>query len=70
MDDRSCSPLDFSVIAYEFISDSNLILEIPGGYVIGFRSLDENSTSLVFSKLDLEEAKCDEYRFDKDKWNA
>ena len=70
VDNWSSPSTDLPVLSYELNSESNSILEIPGGYVNGFRSLVENSTLLVFSKLDLEDAKSDDYRFDKEKWNV
>ena len=70
VDDWSSPSPDLPVLTYELSSDSNSILEIPGGYANGFRSLVDNSTLLVFSKLDLEDAKSDDYRFDKEKWNV
>lgn len=70
VDNWSSPSIDLPVLSYELNSESKSILEIPGGYVNGFRSLVENSTLLVFSKLDLENAKSDDFRFDKEKWNV
>jgi dTDP-4-dehydrorhamnose 3,5-epimerase len=41
---------------------SNLILEIPGGYLNGFVALEESSKMIVFSDYSLEDSKNDDYR--------
>lgn len=69
VDNWSSPSANLPVLTYELSSDSNSMLEIPSGYANGFRSLVENSTLLVFSKLNLEDAKSDDYRFEKEIWN-
>jgi len=39
------------------------VLAIPGGYLNGFRALEESSRLLVFSDFDLEASKADDIRF-------
>ena len=39
------------------------VLSIPGGYLNGFRALEESSRLLVFSDFDLEASKADDIRF-------
>src|SRR5690554_1074886 len=53
-----------------YILDANKteVLHIPSGYANGFKALDVDSELLVFSSLDLESAKNDQYRFDQNLW--
>lgn len=53
-----------------FILDSKNteILQIPAGYANGFKALEANSELLVFSNLNLEEAKEDQFRFGESLW--
>jgi len=44
------------------------VLHIPGGYINGFRALENNSSLLVFSDKDLDDSKGDDFRFDIDYW--
>lgn len=44
------------------------ILMIPAGYANGIKALEPNSKLLVFSSQTLEDAKNDDYRFEKDMW--
>lgn len=44
------------------------ILIVPGGNANGFKALEADSIMVVFSDLTLEEAKDDDYRFEKDFW--
>ncbi|WP_417619717.1 dTDP-4-dehydrorhamnose 3,5-epimerase family protein [Oceanihabitans sediminis] len=44
------------------------VLHVPSGYANGFKALDVDSELLVFSNLDLESAKNDQYRFDQNLW--
>jgi dTDP-4-dehydrorhamnose 3,5-epimerase len=39
------------------------VLAIPGGFLNGFRALEESSRLMVFSDLDLEASKADDIRF-------
>jgi dTDP-4-dehydrorhamnose 3,5-epimerase-like enzyme len=43
-------------------------LFIPAGYANGFKALENNSTVIVFSSLELEESLKDNTRFDKNLW--
>ena len=49
-------------------SSTTEILHIPKGYANGFKALDTDSELLVFSDLDLESAKHDQYKFDENLW--
>jgi dTDP-4-dehydrorhamnose 3,5-epimerase len=42
-------------------TESN-VLEIPGGHYNGFEALEEGSVLMVFSDVDLETSKIDDYR--------
>jgi dTDP-4-dehydrorhamnose 3,5-epimerase len=42
------------------------VLAIPGGFLNGFRALEESSRLMVFSDLDLEASKADDIRFSLD----
>ena len=55
-----------------YILDANKteVLHIPAGYANGFKALDPDSKLLVFSDLDLETAKLDDYRYDQGLWMA
>jgi dTDP-4-dehydrorhamnose 3,5-epimerase len=44
------------------------ILFIPGGYANGFRALQPDSALLVFSNMNLDESKKDDYRFNNRLW--
>jgi dTDP-4-dehydrorhamnose 3,5-epimerase-like enzyme len=45
-------------------SNPNVLL-VPGGYANGLQAKSENSSILIFSNLSLDEAKDDDFRFDK-----
>ena len=42
------------------------VLAIPGGYLNGFRALEESSRLLIFSDFDLKASKADDIRFSLD----
>ncbi len=44
------------------------ILSVPSGYANGFKALEENSTLMTFSDQSIDEAKTDDFRFDKNYW--
>lgn len=44
------------------------VLYIPEGYANGFKAVEENSTLIVFSNLELEDSLNDNYRYDKQLW--
>jgi dTDP-4-dehydrorhamnose 3,5-epimerase and related enzymes len=44
------------------------MLIIPAGNANGFKALETDSQLIVFSDLTLEEAKNDDYRFERDYW--
>lgn len=53
-----------------FILDANKseVLCIPGGHANGFKALEADAQLMVFSDLDLESAKDDQFRFDENLW--
>lgn len=57
------------VASYNLTELSSEILAVPGGYANGVMALEKSSQLLIFSEKTLEEAKGDEIKFDKDKWN-
>jgi dTDP-4-dehydrorhamnose 3,5-epimerase len=46
------------------------IVFIPPGYANGFRSLEKNTSIVIFSTSSLEESKGDDYRFPYDYWGT
>lgn len=58
------------LVPQTFILDvhDTTVLHIPGGYANGFKALDDNSQLMVFSDLNLEAAKDDQFRFDENLW--
>lgn len=55
---------------FRFILSSRkpAILEVPAGYVNGFRALEGNTKIMIFSSSTLEESKNDDFRFPSDYW--
>ncbi|PZX50258.1 dTDP-4-dehydrorhamnose 3,5-epimerase [Algoriphagus ratkowskyi] len=53
---------------FEFVLDASLptVLLVPGGYANGLQAKSINSSLMIFSNLKLDEAKNDDYRFEKD----
>ena len=49
-------------------SENPTVLEVPGGYANGFKSIKEDSKMLVFSNFTLEDSKADDFRFPTHKW--
>jgi len=49
-------------------TDKPTVLYIPGGYVNGIKSLEENTKIVIFSTATLDESKTDDYRFPYDYW--
>ncbi len=47
-----------------------IVLEVPGGYASGIRSIDAASQLIVFSNLGLEASKMDDFRYPADYWQA
>lgn len=56
---------------FEFTLDASTpsVLLIPGGYANGLQSKSEDSSLMIFSNLSLEEAKKDDFRFEKDNFH-
>jgi dTDP-4-dehydrorhamnose 3,5-epimerase len=55
---------------YLLKDNESIVLEIPGGYYNGFVAMQEGSVLLVFSNLNLEASKGDDFResLEKMKW--
>jgi dTDP-4-dehydrorhamnose 3,5-epimerase len=53
---------------YTLTSDKVEVLHVPGGYVTGIKALVRQSSMLVYSDLDLNASKLDDYRFEPVQW--
>ncbi|REG77477.1 WxcM-like domain-containing protein [Algoriphagus antarcticus] len=55
---------------FEFILDAGSpdVLLVPGGYANGLQSKSTDSSLMIFSNLSLDEAKNDDFRFEKGKF--
>lgn len=53
---------------YEFVLDSNspAVLLVPSGYANGLQAKSMDSELMIFSNFSLNEAKNDDFRFDRD----
>ena len=56
------------MFSFELNAKKPQVLYIPGGYANGFKAISENSKLMVFSNLDLETSKRDDFRFETHKW--
>lgn len=58
------------VVRNEYLLKAEIpqILEVPGGYLNGFMSLEDNSQVIVYSDLTLEDSNNDNYRFSSYLW--
>ena len=70
INDESSQPKDLVVQRFELSEKNPMVLEVPGGYASGFKSLVENSKLMVFSNFSLEESKNDDLRFPLEQWEA
>ncbi len=70
INDGSSLPIGLDVERFELSEKNPLVLEVPGGYASGFKSLVENSKLMVFSNFSLEESKNDDLRFPLEQWEA
>lgn len=68
IDDWGNPSPDLKVNATILTEEQPTILAVPSGHVNGFKSLQENSTLIVFSNLSLEDSLKDDFRFDKTLW--
>lgn len=52
---------------FEFVLDANSpnVLLVPGGYANGIQSKSTDSSIVIFSNLSVDDAKNDDYRFEK-----
>lgn len=68
--DNWASPAkDLDFIEYTLLAENNQVLHVPGGYINGFKAVNENSKLMVFSDLSIEVASTDNLKFDKEYWN-
>ena len=44
------------------------VLSVEGGCVTGLQALEHNAALMVFSDMDTNQSKADDFRFDKDLW--
>ena len=49
-------------------AEQSAVLVVPGGYANGLLATKEGSQLMVFSERTVEDARGDEYRFDKSRW--
>lgn len=68
IDDFNAPSIDLIPEITKLSSQSPQILHVPNGYANGFKALTPNSRLLIFSDLDLQESKNDDYRFTSDLW--
>lgn len=70
INDESSQPKELNVQRFELHENIPMVLEVPGGYASGFKSVVENSKLMVFSNFSLEESKHDDFRFPLEHWEA
>jgi dTDP-4-dehydrorhamnose 3,5-epimerase-like enzyme len=58
-----------SIEAIQLSADNPFILHLPGGYVTGIKASVPNSILFIYSDVDLETSKTDDFRFVQDTWN-
>ena len=68
IDDWNTPAKNLSPEVFVLDASKTEILYIPNGYANGFKALDNNAQLLVFSNMDLEAAKNDQYKFDENLW--
>ena len=49
-------------------ADEPQLLIVPAGHANGFKALEDDSTLIIFSDLELEDSSKDIYRFESDYW--
>lgn len=49
-------------------ANDNAVLQVPAGYVNGFKANEPDSELMVFSDFGLEDSKQDDFRFDSSLW--
>lgn len=59
---------DLSVQSFLLDAAAPSVLHIPAGYANGIKALEPDSILLIFSDLNMDEAKGDMYRFDPHLW--
>lgn len=68
IDDWKKPSTKLDVEQFHLDSEKSQILVAPPGYANGFKAMKKDSELLVFSSNLIENAKSDEYRFDKNLW--
>ena len=56
------------VLSFKLSSEKSEILAVPGGFANGLYALTDDAQIIVFSERTVEEARGDEYRYDKTRW--
>lgn len=60
--------LDLKINTHILSDQESEVLIVEPGHANGFKSLEPDSTMIVFSDMSLEESKRDDYRFPMDYW--
>lgn len=60
--------LDLKINTHILSDQESEVLIVEPGHANGFKSLEPDSTMIVFSDMSLEESKSDDYRFPMDYW--
>lgn len=68
IDDWQQPSSDLRAQTFVLDAQNTEVLCVPGGYANGFKALDADAELLVFSNLDLEAAKDDQFRFEEGLW--
>ena len=55
-------------LTFELSAEKSQVLVVPGGYANGMLAREADSQLAVFSEWTVEEARHDEFRFDKARW--
>jgi len=68
IDDWSDPSTDLKCEEFVLKGAESEVLFIPGGYVNGFRALNNNSKMIIFSDKSIGDSEADDFRFDKNLW--
>lgn len=55
---------------FNLSASKSQVLCIPNGYANGFKAIEDDSKLMIMSNYGLNEVENDEFRFDKNKWEA
>lgn len=61
---------DLEISMFELEDQSSKILHVPSGYINGFKSLQANSSIMIYSDFTVSESKADDFRYEVDYWNT